>query len=103
MLNANANSVAYEIKPIELNIVNESGTIISSDEKGSIDRKSLGGNETIATIKFKNKSIHEDNVWISFKVKCFDLYQKEHTYEFRQFIEKGTVFSGGTPYLRREF
>lgn len=102
LLNANANSVVYEIKPIELNIVNKSRTIISSDEKGSIDRKSLGGNETIATIKFKNKSIHEDNVWIIFKVKCFDLYQKEHTYEFRQFIEKRTVFSGDTPYLRRE-
>lgn len=102
LVNANSNSMIYQINPIEFKIVNESGAVVSSDDKGAIDKKWLGGNEQIANIKFKNKSIYEDNLWIIFKIKCLDLYQKEHVYEFRQFIEKGTAFSGSTPYFRRE-
>ena len=102
LVNVNNNSMVYEINPIEFKIVNEHGTIISSDDRGEIDQKWLGAYDQIANIKFKNGPVSEDNLWIIFKIKCFDLYQNEHIYEFRQFIEKGTVFSGCSPYFRRE-
>ena len=102
LINANNNSMVYEIAPIDFKIVNELGTVISEAARGTIDKKCLGGNEQTANIKFKNESISEDNVYIIFKIKCFDLYHKEHIYEFRQFVEKSASFSGSTPYMRKE-
>ena len=83
LINANSNANFYGIEAYDCEINGEKINI----HEGKVDKEYLSGNIPETIITFSSSMFNGGNL-IKFKIKCYDVYQNKHIYEFTKDLDK---------------